>query len=119
MPTSPSPSTTPAAALRRVLAATREVEQALDPLDVATLDRALAARAQALVELVPAEPEASEELAALAAETAEADRRLRARAAQGLENAREELRALASGRSGLDGYRPPVPNLPRFADRRG
>lgn len=108
------------AALSRVLAATEAAEAALDPLDVEAFDRAVAERARALSSLDTASPSApTNALRHVAERATEADRRLRERAALALADLREELRGLAAGRSGLGGYRPSIPNVPRFSDRRG
>lgn len=110
-------------ALQRVLAATGDLMAALDPLDVAAVERGLAKRDEALeglqVRVAAVRQALPDDLKELARATAEADRAVRERAAQVLGGLRENLRGLAAGRNGLGGYRPSVPNLPRFADRRG
>ncbi len=121
---------------RSILEATEAVEAALDPLDLDTLDGAVAHRARALVRLSELEAEARRlrgalfasppdlaprlaDLRDLARRVRRADERTREAAAQAMGRLKHRIRGVNQGQRGLRGYRGPVDPLPRFADRRG
>ncbi len=121
---------------RAILRATQQVEEAVGRLDFGAVDRAMADRARAMERIGELEAEAAElrgrafepppdlekrlaELRSLVRAVERADRKARETAQKALHGIRQQLRELARGHQGLQGYRPHGPPLPRFTDRRG
>jgi hypothetical protein len=117
-------------ALRRILETTEALASTLEPLDLDAFEQALASRSEALRGLEAAaarahgtpppwaDPRAAA-LGELSSAVTRSDARAREKAQAALNGLREELKGVAVGRAGLDGYRPATLNAPRFADRKG
>lgn len=123
-------------ACRSILEATEAFEAALDPVDFATLEEAVAIRARHMARLGELEERAlalrgeafeppaglAEGLAVLrdlAERIRQADARARVATQSATQGLRTGLRAVSTGQQVLRGYRVPPDPQPRFADKKG